>query len=145
MLNEGDSINFCEPLRDFNGFSWNIVAKDIQNITYNLIYQDLILIKENIFFDEWINHNNYVIDYFEKLKEDQNYIDSYKYFAETYVEFFLNYELLEENNTKGPIPNDNTNSEQNIDTPNPELNNINNNVTPNQESNSYEKRPYISR
>ena len=73
---------------------------------------------------------------FEKLKEDQNYIDSYKYFAETYVEFFLNYELLEENNTKGPIPNDNTNSEQNIDTPNPELNNINNNVTPNQESNS---------
>ena len=43
---------------------------------------------------------------------------------------------MEENNAKGPIPNDNTNSEQNIDTPNPELNNINNNVTPNQEFNS---------
>lgn len=70
MMNEGDSINFCEPLRDFNGFSWNVVSKDIQNITYNLIYQDLILIKGNSFFDEWINHNNFVIDYLEKLKDD---------------------------------------------------------------------------
>ena len=34
-----------------------------------------------------------------KLKEDKDYINSYKYFAKNYVEFFLNYEPIEENDT----------------------------------------------
>ena len=34
-----------------------------------------------------------------KLKEDKDYINSYKYFAKTYVEFFLNHKPIEENNT----------------------------------------------
>ena len=33
------------------------------------------------------------------LKEDEDYINSYKYFAKNYVEFFLNYEPTEENDT----------------------------------------------
>ena len=72
----------------------------------------------------------------EKLKEDKYYIESYKYFAETYVEFFLNYEPIEENNTNGPISNDKGKKEQNIDTPIQEPNNINHNVIQNPESNT---------
>ncbi len=72
----------------------------------------------------------------EKLKEDKYYVESYKYFAETYVEFFLNYEPIEENNTFDPIPIVNLNKEQNIDTPIPEPNNINHNVIQNPESNT---------
>ena len=34
-----------------------------------------------------------------KLKEDKDYINSYKYFAKNYVEFFLNYKPKEENET----------------------------------------------
>ena len=33
------------------------------------------------------------------LKEDEDYINSYKYFAKNFVEFFLNYEPIEKNNT----------------------------------------------
>ena len=72
----------------------------------------------------------------EKLKEDKYYVESYKYFAETYVEFFLNYEPIEENNTIDPIPIVNLNKEQNINTPIPEPNNINHNVIQNPESNT---------
>ena len=72
----------------------------------------------------------------EKLKEDKYYIDSYKYFAETYIEFFLNYEPIEENNTNGPKSNDKGKKEQNIDTPIQEPNNINHNVIQNPESNT---------
>ena len=70
MINDGNCINSCEPLRDFNGFSWNVVTKDIQNIAYNLIYQDLILVKENDFIEEWVNNNSFIIDYFEMLKDN---------------------------------------------------------------------------
>ena len=72
----------------------------------------------------------------EKLKEDKYYVESYKYFAETYIEFFLNYEPIEENNTNGPISNDKGKKEQNIDTPIQEPNNINHNVIQNPESNT---------
>ena len=34
-----------------------------------------------------------------KLKEDKDYINSYKYFAKNFVEFFLNYEPIEGNDT----------------------------------------------
>ena len=74
MLNEGNNINTCEPLRDFNGFSWNVVAKDIYNLVYNLVYQDLIILNGNNFLENWINNNKFILDYFEvlenKLTED---------------------------------------------------------------------------
>lgn len=70
LLNEGNSINVCEPLRDFNGFSWNVLVKDIENLNYNLIYQDLILICGNDFLEEWINNNKFVIDYLDSFKRD---------------------------------------------------------------------------
>lgn len=70
MVNLGDSINVCEPLRDFNGFSWNIVSKDIENLIYNLLYQDLVLLNGNKFLDEWVNKNKFVINYWEKFEND---------------------------------------------------------------------------
>lgn len=68
MLNEGNNINVCEPLRDFNGFSWNVLVRDIENLNYNLIYQDLIIICGNELLEEWINKNKFVIDYLESFK-----------------------------------------------------------------------------
>lgn len=75
LLNDGNCINTCEPLRDFNGFSWNILVRDIENLTYNLVYQDLIIISGNDFLEEWINRNKFVIDYWEGLKNkiDENF------------------------------------------------------------------------
>lgn len=70
MLNEGNSINTCEPIRDFNGFSWNTVASDIENLICNLVYQDLIILINNSFFEKWINNNKFVINYLEKFEND---------------------------------------------------------------------------
>lgn len=68
LINIGNNINNVEPLRDFNGFSWNIITSDIENLYYNLIYQDLIILVGNKFFDEWANKNNTSKNYMELLK-----------------------------------------------------------------------------
>ena len=65
LLNVGNNINTVEPLRDFNGFSWNIVSKDIENKFYNLVYQDLLILVDNVMFERWVNDNNIDLNYLE--------------------------------------------------------------------------------
>lgn len=65
LLNVGNNINVVEPLRDFNGFSWNIVSKDIENKYYNLIYQDLLFLVDNSMFEKWTNDNNIDLNYLQ--------------------------------------------------------------------------------
>ena len=75
LLNVGNNINSVEPLRDFNGFSWTTIDKEIESIAHNLIYQNLrILVGEKFLYD-WIYNKDHIIDYFEifKNKLEQNY------------------------------------------------------------------------
>ena len=65
VLNTGNNINIVEPLRDFNGFSWNVSIKEIEDISCNLIYQNIIFLAGNDFVDKWVNSNNSLIDYFD--------------------------------------------------------------------------------
>ena len=65
ILNTGNNINIVEPLRDFNGFSWNVSAREIEDINCNLIYQNIIFLVGNKFVDKWVNSYNSLIDYFE--------------------------------------------------------------------------------
>ena len=73
LLNTGNNINIIEPLRDFNGFSWNIIVKEIENIKCNLIYQNIIYLVGNKFVYKWVNNYDPLVDYFElfqsKLQE----------------------------------------------------------------------------
>lgn len=69
MINVGSNISMVEPLRDFNGWSWTTVPREIESIEYNLIYQVvLILAGEKILFD-WTKDRDSIIDYFEELEE----------------------------------------------------------------------------
>lgn len=68
VINIGNNINIVEPLRDFNGFSWNITVDEIENLLCNLIYQDLILLVGNDFLEKWVNKNETLVDYVEVLK-----------------------------------------------------------------------------
>ena len=70
MINIGNNINTVEPLRDFNGFSWNIISNDIEDIYCNLIYQNLIILNGNKFFEQWVNKNKDTINYLEVLEQD---------------------------------------------------------------------------
>lgn len=65
FLNTGNNINMVEPLRDFNGFSWNIILKDIEDLNYNLMYQNVIYLVGNKFVDKWVNNYEALVDYFE--------------------------------------------------------------------------------
>ena len=44
VLNKGRTLNYIEPIRDFNGWSWNIQIDNLDNIYYNFIYQNLLLL-----------------------------------------------------------------------------------------------------
>ena len=70
VLNTGNNINIVEPLRDFNGFSWNVVSKDIEDINCNVIYQNMIFLMGNEFLDKWVNSYNSLVDYFDIFQSE---------------------------------------------------------------------------
>lgn len=70
MLNTGNNINMVEPLRDFNGFSWNIIVKDIEDVNCNLMYQNIIYLVGNKFVDKWVNNYEPLVDYFELFQNE---------------------------------------------------------------------------
>lgn len=41
LINVGNNIDTVEPLRDFNGFSWTTIPREIESPQHNLIYQNL--------------------------------------------------------------------------------------------------------
>lgn len=70
FINTGKNIDRVEVLRDFNGWSWTTIKKEIENIEANLIYQILQIILGQKFLNEWIQDKDGIIDYFELLEED---------------------------------------------------------------------------
>lgn len=64
LLNKGKTVNSIELIRDFNGWSWNIVINDVKNIYYNLIFQNLIILFGYNYVHENINTKNI----YEQLK-----------------------------------------------------------------------------
>lgn len=67
LLNVGNNISLVEPIRDFNGFSWAVITKDIPSIEHNLIYQNLIIMLSNTFLDKWIHNTEFIMDYYENF------------------------------------------------------------------------------
>ena len=73
LINVGNNIDTVEVIRDFNGFSWTTVTKEIESIPHNLIYQNLKILLGYEFLKNWILNKEFIIDYFElannKLEE----------------------------------------------------------------------------
>lgn len=46
MIEKGRIDSEVEVMRDFNGWAWDIVTKEIENIEYNFLYQNLMLLNE---------------------------------------------------------------------------------------------------
>lgn len=68
LINVGNNINTVEAMRDFNGYSWTTLPKEIESITHNLIYQNLRILVGYKFLNKWIKNNEYIIDYMESFK-----------------------------------------------------------------------------
>ena len=69
LINVGACINEVEPLRDFNGYSWTTIPKEIESIAHNLVYQNLLLLVGNNFMNKWINNKEFIMDYMQIFKE----------------------------------------------------------------------------
>ncbi len=70
LLNVGNSINQVEPMRDFNGYSWTTLPREMESIYHNLIYQNMRILLGTAFLNEWIYNNEYIIDYMQLLKKE---------------------------------------------------------------------------
>lgn len=78
LINTGNNINSVEPLRDFNGYSWTTIPREIESIEHNLIYQNLIILVGNKFLNNWIYNKEFVMDYMELFREKMEEIYSKK-------------------------------------------------------------------
>ncbi len=67
LINVGSTINSVEVMRDFNGYSWTTLPREIESISHNLLYQNLRILVGNRFLNEWIKNKEYIIDYVELL------------------------------------------------------------------------------
>lgn len=68
LINIGNNINLVEPLRDFNGYSWTTIPKEIESIEYNIIYQNIRILLGYEFLEKWIKNKEFIIDYMETMK-----------------------------------------------------------------------------
>lgn len=73
LLNAGEDINNIEVLRDFNGWNWNILNREIPEITTNLIYQNLIYLL-GIDFLKKLMQTEEIVDYIKLIQEELNSI-----------------------------------------------------------------------
>lgn len=74
FLNNASLMSETEVIRDFNGWSWDISEKDIENNVMNIMFQILIYLLDYEFINAWVNNTSQLADYlmltYEKLKEN---------------------------------------------------------------------------
>ena len=70
MLRVGNAINSKEILRDFNGWSWDLDIKDIENYKYNVMFQNIQILYGANKLLLWRNSNNSKIDYLYEFKNN---------------------------------------------------------------------------
>lgn len=70
LINTGKNMDRTEVLRDFNGWSWTTINKEIENIEANLIYQILQILLGEEFLDNWCEDKDGIIDYLEQFTEE---------------------------------------------------------------------------
>lgn len=70
LINTGKNMDRTEVLRDFNGWSWTTINKELENIEANLIYQTLQIVLGEEFLDNWCQDKDGIIDYLEQFVEE---------------------------------------------------------------------------
>lgn len=71
-LNQGYSIASDEVIRDFDGWSWNIIANEIEDLMANFIYQSLKIIVGQDFLENWKKDGkeDYIVKLNDKLENE---------------------------------------------------------------------------
>lgn len=87
MLMQGNRMNQEEVIRDFNGWSWDIMVKEISDININVVFQTLLYLTGNKFIEEWMKNDSNLADYLELLQSylKDNYGDK---IAQNFITLF---------------------------------------------------------
>lgn len=56
VLSIGNRMNCVEVIRDFNGWSWDITANQMEGKNINIVYQILLILLGNRFLQNWITN-----------------------------------------------------------------------------------------
>ena len=72
LINDGKNMDRTEVLRDFNGWSWTTINKEIENIEANLIYQILQITLGEEFLENWSEDKDGIIDHLELFIEEMS-------------------------------------------------------------------------
>lgn len=75
LLNQGYIMDIDEIIRDFDGWTWNTIVDEIENITYNLIYQNIKILLGYDFLKNSMENNktiDFVAEFENKLNEIYN-------------------------------------------------------------------------
>lgn len=70
LINRGRDIDRVEVLRDFNGWSWSTLKREIEDIDANLIFQTLSILMGEDFIEGWCEDLDGIIDYIQILNEE---------------------------------------------------------------------------
>ena len=65
VLNLGNRMNQLEVIRDFNGWSWDVVLKEIPDLETNILFQNLLYLMGYEFMQNWFQNDTYLADYLE--------------------------------------------------------------------------------
>ena len=68
LINVGNNINTVEPMRDFNGYSWTTISREIESIYHNVVYQNIRILVGYEFINNWIKNKEFIIDYYEAFQ-----------------------------------------------------------------------------
>jgi len=70
LINTGKNMDRVEVLKDFNGWSWTTINKEMENIGANLIYQIIQIMLGEEFLEKWTQDKDGIIDYLELFTEE---------------------------------------------------------------------------
>lgn len=68
LINVGNNIDIVEPMRDFNGYSWTTIPREIESINHNIVYQNIRILIGYQFLNKWVRNHEFIIDYFESFQ-----------------------------------------------------------------------------
>ena len=67
LINVGNNIDMVEPMRDFNGYSWTTIPREIESKYHNIAYQNIRMLVGQKFLNDWITNKEFIIDYLESF------------------------------------------------------------------------------
>lgn len=93
LINVGNCINTVEPIRDFNGYSWTTIPKEIESVEHNIVYQNLLFLVGRQFLNRWIACRETIIDYMEMFSNEME--EKYgKELSKDFIKLLKDYSIL---------------------------------------------------